>query len=462
MSKVYSFEYVKARIESYGYIMVSIADDYKDGSSNLIVKDMDGYFYNFSHNKFSISVKTRKYLTFNSHNEYAVQNAQLWLNANGRDWNVISRSYESGRTEYFTFHCNVCNHDFEIRFHSVRNMGCKCPYCQRKRVSSINSFGDIFPDSAKYFDNKKNYPNTAYSVAQSSGIKYWWKCDVCEYAWYQSPIVMMRHSDVYACQRCSGTVVSDKNRFLLLYPEIAKEWDYSVNVGIDIYDMKHTSAKKVGWVCGKCNYSYVASVGDRVRNRHGCAACSGQVLTDRNRLSILYPEIALEWDYEKNVKKPEDFSFGSHTKTWWICPICQSSYDCQISNRVHNRGCPICCLSGKAQKIFKLLKNETIDFKPEYWFEDLRSDLGRVLRYDFGIYDKNKNIIALIEYDDAQHTRFIPSWHGTIDNFYLLQDVDLRKNEYAKNRNIPLLRIDYKNDNIAKTVMVFLKENLII
>ena len=32
-----------------------------------------------------------------------------------------------------------------------------------------------------------------------------------------------------------------------------------------------------------------------------------------------YPNLAKEWDHEKNEKKPEDYTAGSGKKIWWIC-----------------------------------------------------------------------------------------------------------------------------------------------
>ena len=44
-------------------------------------------------------------------------------------------------------------------------------------------------------------------------------------------------------------------------------------------------------------------------------------------LAERFPELAMEWDYEKNgVLTPENVSYGSNKKVWWICPKCGQSY----------------------------------------------------------------------------------------------------------------------------------------
>ena len=61
------------------------------------------------------------------------------------------------------------------------------------------------------------------------------------------------------------------------------------------------------------------------------------------------PEIAKEWNYEKNVNlKPENFSVNSNKKIWWKC---QKGHEWQarISSRSSGNGCPYC----SGQKILK-------------------------------------------------------------------------------------------------------------
>ncbi len=63
-----------------------------------------------------------------------------------------------------------------------------------------------------------------------------------------------------------------------------------------------------------------------------------------NSLLETHPELSYEWDYEKNYPlKPENFSFGSHNKSWWLCSK-GHSYDKTINHRTTNlqRKCPYC------------------------------------------------------------------------------------------------------------------------
>ena len=57
-----------------------------------------------------------------------------------------------------------------------------------------------------------------------------------------------------------------------------------------------------------------------------------------------YPEISKEWHPTKNGdSKPDEFTYGSGKKVWWLCPK-GHSYDSKILNRTskNKSGCPHC------------------------------------------------------------------------------------------------------------------------
>ena len=68
--------------------------------------------------------------------------------------------------------------------------------------------------------------------------------------------------------------------------------------------------------------------------------------------------------------------------------------------------------------------------------------------YDFAIFENNK-LIRLIEFDGEQHYNPVRGWNG-YDELEVIQKRDNIKNEYAKNHNVPLIRIAYtKRDSIT-------------
>lgn len=146
---------------------------------------------------------------------------------------------------------------------------------------------------------------------------------------------------------------SDKlNSLAMKYPGVACEWDNEKN-GILKPEMYYPgSNEKVWWKCNKCGHEWMASINDRALKNRGCPACSqanrgkeirgAKLKKGINDLATMYPDLAKEWDNKRNKDKPSDYTFGSHAKVWWICPIHNSSYQSIIKNRVNGSGCPIC------------------------------------------------------------------------------------------------------------------------
>jgi hypothetical protein len=108
--------------------------------------------------------------------------------------------------------------------------------------------------------------------------------------------------------------------------------------------------------------------------------------------------------------------------------------------------CPICAESKGEQKIRHWLNNNNINNKLQYTFNDLLSDKGNPLRFDFGILDKNNKLKLLIEYDGEGHYKEKPFGK---DSYKLITYHDQLKNEYCNRNNIQLVRIPYwKFDDI--------------
>ena len=102
--------------------------------------------------------------------------------------------------------------------------------------------------------------------------------------------------------------------------------------------------KKV-WLCQK-GHSYDNIIVNRTRdNPRGCPYCSGKRASEDNNLNHLFPKIASEWHPSKNGdSKPEEFTYASHKKVWWLCPK-KHSYDSVIGERTRKdkpTGCPHC------------------------------------------------------------------------------------------------------------------------
>lgn len=257
------------------------------------------------------------------------------------------------------------------------------------------------------------------------------------------------------CPICRGLQVGKFNNLGYCSPHLIKEW-HSENE-INIERVSSNSGRHAYWICKDCGYGknkeWYSRITDRVNKKSGCPACSGAVVSDKNRLSIIFPEIAYEWDNDKNEDTPNDVSFGSQKNRYWICSKCEDSYSSSIKDRTSGVGCPKCNIYRGEKKI----KN---------WIEGNESKLNKVgfveyvfqkridgcknknpLPFDFGL-KLSDNSWCLIEYHGIQHYEPIKFFGGN-KKLKKQKQMDKIKERYCFDKKIPLLVIPYwEFDNI--------------
>ena len=100
--------------------------------------------------------------------------------------------------------------------------------------------------------------------------------------------------------------------------------------------------------------------------------------------------------------------------------------------------------------IIQVLNQNTIKYKKEYCFP------GSIFRFDFAILNENNEVIRLIEFDGEQHyeQNIKNSGWNTYEKYQHTLENDMKKNQIAKDNNIPLVRIPYwKRDEITMEIL---------
>ena len=138
---------------------------------------------------------------------------------------------------------------------------------------------------------------------------------------------------------------------------LIEEWDWDKNKGIDPSLISVFSNRKFWWKCS-LNHGWPAQASKRSIGRK-CPYCSGQkVLKGFNDLESQYPQIAKEWDYSKNIKKPDEVTSKSNKKYWWICSKCGHNWPTTIYVRTGmGCGCPECKKETLSQKASRKVIN---------------------------------------------------------------------------------------------------------
>ena len=144
------------------------------------------------------------------------------------------------------------------------------------------------------------------------------------------------------CPYCAGKKVGQGNDLMSLYPELAAQWDLQKNAPRKPSDFSAGSQRLVWWRCEK-GHSWRAQIRSRVSGC-GCPVCADRlVVAGENSLADASPELARQWDAEKNAPlTPQQVTAGTRRKVWWKCAR-GHSWRASVASRANQKtGCPIC------------------------------------------------------------------------------------------------------------------------
>ena len=160
-----------------------------------------------------------------------------------------------------------------------------------------------------------------------------------------------------------------------------------------------------------------------------------------------------KYDYNNSIY------VNSRTKIEIICPN-HGSFFQLANNHLCNHGCPNCDKSKGENAIEIYLNKNKIIFKPQFTFPDLK--YKNKLRFDFCIFDRDRKLLFLIEFNGIQHYIKNDFMHRTDEEYLLRQLMDKMKMDYCFKNNIPLHIIRYDEDieeRLGKILKVYLWKN---
>lgn len=152
----------------------------------------------------------------------------------------------------------------------------------------------------------------------------------------------------------NGNSLCIHNNLEILYPEISKQWNYELNKGTP-RDYLSSSCVKAWWICENVNCgckTWQTNIQSRTRTSKdtGCYCCSGR-FCPHNNLTTTHPEMLDQWDYDRNIKLPSEYTYGSHAVVFWKCLKSNCgchNYEMRIQDKI-GKGyeCPFCVKYGK-------------------------------------------------------------------------------------------------------------------
>ena len=189
-------------------------------------------------------------------------------------------------------------------------------------------------------------PNQELSPSQltpSSNRKVEWKCEQ-SHTWVTS--VAQRTRQNTGCPFCANQRVwPGFNDLETHFPDLAREWHPTKNQSVRPSQVLHGSNTKYWWIC-ESGHEFDTTVSRRTKRGVGCRVCSGnEVRKGSNDLATKCPEVASQWDFERNSgMSPSQVTYGSSKKRWWLCSTYKHSFVASPAKRTGSEkaDCPYC------------------------------------------------------------------------------------------------------------------------
>lgn len=201
-----------------------------------------------------------------------------------------------------------------------------------------------------------------------------------------------------------------------------------------------------------CNHEWFASPSHFLGGRT-CPECSKKRVINFNRKTH---EQFVQEVFELVGDKYSVLSnyINSTTKVLMRHNECGYEWETKPHHFTHNeRRCPHCKKSKGEKLIEESLKTLNLNYEPQFRMSECRDVY--TLPFDFAVFDCNKNLSFLIEYDGEQHFRVVEHWGGE-SGLKERQYHDQIKTLYCNKNNIPLLRIPYwKRDSTLGIISDF-------
>lgn len=204
--------------------------------------------------------------------------------------------------------------------------------------------------------------------------------------------------------------------------------------GIVLEDEWTRAKDQYHFKCGNSEHPIFVTTADALYSgEHWCPYCSGRAGDFQSELATLCKEKDGELLSEyKGAGNYVTVRCNKHNYIWNILP----------NNIKKGRWCPICNMGFNEKVVWDYLKNMQCNFDIQYEFDDLIGENNEKLRYDFGILNKNDELVYLVEVDDEEHKdRHLGNSPRQIQRQKAIQR-DKIKDKYCVDNNIPLYRME--------------------
>lgn len=251
-----------------------------------------------------------------------------------------------------------------------------------------------------------------------------------------------------------------KGRENLLDINIIKQRMLILNSDVEITSNTYSNDGIVKCKCKIDNHEWTASW-KNLSQGSGCPKCGIRKTNEKNRKD--FDELKKECkDMHPHLKILSEEYINNFKNLKVLCTIHNVIFNRAWNCLKQGRGnCPKCSGYKGEIAIFDYFTSKNIKIKQQYIFKDCVGLKGGLLRFDFGVLNRNNELLFLIEYDGEGHEKPIKfggiSEDKAIEVYNRTRNHDEIKNKYCLDNKYELLRIGYKDyKNIDKILYEFI------
>ncbi len=193
-----------------------------------------------------------------------------------KNGDLLPTEVSSGSSKKVWWLCAKCGHSWEAYINNRANKGSGCPVCAgRVPKQGVNDVATLYPELMLDWDYEANENLDPTTLMRTNSSRVYWKCHVCGNQWVSSLVTRTLHDT--GCPVCRDRERAEKGNLLAIrYPDVASEWNFARNVGIDIMTVAQYSDMSVWWRCRECGHEFQARVRNRTNGHTGCPKCASQ------------------------------------------------------------------------------------------------------------------------------------------------------------------------------------------
>ena len=233
---------------------------------------------------------------------------------------------------------NDNNHIWEASFSARAHGEGGCNICRGYQYGKM--FFEEHAEFEQYYDKDKNTrPFSSFSNMSNDYV--WWKCNKGHS--FRKCICNMSRMGSFKCSICENLMIQiGVNDLASQNPELANEFDTTKNGTTPQNIIITSSNPETWWVCSE-GHEFQRSVSSRIHQFSECPVCNRTIIVKGiNDFQHTYPMIQDIWDYDMNVRTPDEVSDRSTDKFHFKCSKEHHYVTALITIKANNFECMVC------------------------------------------------------------------------------------------------------------------------